>query len=69
MKDFLGNPLSVGDMVVLTAPKYRHFTKAKILKFTTQKVLVEFNNTWNFGKNGHIQTYLSEPNFLILIGD
>ena len=67
MKDFLGRPLAIGDNVVLTAPKYRHFTKAKVIAFTTQKVRVEFNNTWNYGAGGYVEQYLSEPNFLVKI--
>lgn len=67
MKDFLGKKLAVGDTVVLTAPQYRHFTKANVIAFTPKKVRVEFNNTWNFGSGGHIETYLSEPDFLVKV--
>lgn len=67
MKDFLGNDLEIGDTVVLTAPSYRMFTKAKIIAFTPQKVRVEYNNTWNYGPSGYIQTYLAEPYFLIKV--
>ena len=67
MKDFLGKELAIGDTVVLTAPSYRMFTKAKIIAFTPKKVRVEYNNTWNFGPKGFIETYLSEPDFLIKV--
>jgi hypothetical protein len=67
MKDFLGQEISIGDTVVLTAPKYRHFVKAKVIQFTPKKVRVEFNNTWNFGPKGYIETYLSESDFLVVI--
>lgn len=67
MNDFLGNPLEVGDEVVLTAPNYRHLTKAKVIAFTKQKVRVEFNNTWNYGTKGMLQEYISEPKFLVRI--
>lgn len=67
MKDFLGKEIAVGDIVVLTAPQYRHFTKAKVIAFTPKKVRVEFNNTWNFGPGDHIETYLSESDFLVKV--
>jgi len=50
---------------VLTAPKYRMFTNAKVVAFTPKKVRVQFNNTWNYGSKGHVEEYLSEPNFLV----
>lgn len=65
MKDFMGNVLEIGDEVVLTAPKYRMFTRAKVISFTPKKVRVIFNNTWNYGPKGYVQEYLSEPNFLV----
>jgi hypothetical protein len=34
MKDFLGNNLEVGDIVVMMRPNYRELIKAKILRFT-----------------------------------
>lgn len=67
MKDFLGNELQIGDEVVLTAPKYRMFTKAKIIAFTPKKVRVQYNNTWNYGPKGYVEEYLSESDFLVKI--
>lgn len=67
MKDFLGREIEIGDTVVLTAPKYRMFTKAKVIKLTPQKVRVEYINTWNYGKPGRRQEYLSEPDFLVVV--
>lgn len=67
MKDFLGKELTLGDVVVLTAPRYRMYTKAKIIAFTKTKVRVEFTNTWNFAHPGLVETYLSESNFLIKV--
>lgn len=61
MEDFLGKELELGDMVVTTRPNYRDFVKAKIIAFTPKKVRVEYKNY-----SGHIDTYLSEPNFLVL---
>jgi hypothetical protein len=66
MKDFLGKELAIGDIVVLTAPKYRHFTKATVIAFTKQKVRVSYINNWNFSR-GYEDTYLSEPDFLVKI--
>lgn len=61
MKDFLGKELELGDLVVTTRPNYRDFVKAKIIAFTPKKVRVEYNDYY-----GRPETYLSEPNFLIL---
>lgn len=61
MKDFLGKELELGDLVVTTRPNYRDFVKAKIIAFTPKKVRVEYNDY-----AGRPDTYLSEPNFLIL---
>lgn len=66
MKDFLGEYLEIGDEVVFTAPKYRHFAKAKIIAFTKTKVRIAYKNTWNFQAPGVDSEYLSDPGFLIL---
>lgn len=68
MEDYLGNRLKIGDVVVFTAPKYRHLTKGVIIRFTAKQVLVEYINDWNFS-NGLKKTYLSLPNFLIKAKD
>ena len=67
MKDFLGNDLSTGDRVVLTAPNYRSLVKATVIGFTPKNVRVESNNTWNYSKDGKVQQYLSAPDFLVKI--
>lgn len=67
MKDFLGNALEIGDHVVLTAPKYRHFVRARIIAFTKTKVRVTYRNTWNYGQPGYEEEYLGEPSFLVKI--
>lgn len=61
MKDFLGKELELGDMVVTTRPNYRDLVKAKIVAFTPMKVRVEYK-----GWSGNLETYLSEPNFVVL---
>lgn len=61
MKDFLGKELELGDLVVVTEPNYRNFVRAKIIAFTPKKVRVEYRSY--LGKN---DTYLSDPDFLIL---
>jgi hypothetical protein len=61
MKDFLGKELEIGDLVVVTEPKYRNLVKAKIVAFTPKKVRIEYRSY--LGRN---YTYLSEPDFLVL---
>ena len=61
MKDFLDKELELGDFVVVTEPKYRNFVKAKIIAFTPKKVRVEYRSYL-----GLTETYLSDPEFLIL---
>lgn len=61
MKDFLGKELEIGDLVVVTEPKYRNLVKAKIVAFTPKKVRIEYRSYL-----GHNDTYLSEPDFLVL---
>lgn len=69
MKDFLGKKLSVGSIVILIAPSYRHLVRARVISFTDQKVRVEFNNTWNYGVTGHIQQILQTPTQLVKVDD
>ena len=69
MKDFLGKEINIGDQVVLTAPRYRHFVKATVIAFTPKQVRVEFLNTWNYGPPGRLQEYLGSPDFLIVINN
>jgi hypothetical protein len=69
MKDFLGTEIVVGSKVVFTAPNYRHFAKATVIKLTPKQVVVEYNNTWNYGAAGMIQTHRAEPTALIVIKD
>jgi len=65
MKDYFGNELAVDDEVAFYAPNYRMFTTGIILSFTPKQVRVEYNNTWNYGKEGSIQTYLAYPKMFI----
>ncbi len=67
MRDFLGKTLLIGDRVVLTRPQYRELTIAKVIKFTPQKVRVEFPNP--HGSQYGPYEYLSEPDFLVKIVD
>lgn len=68
MKDFFGNELKIGDEVAFEAPRYRRLTLGKIIAFTPQQIRVEFNNTWNYGKEGRIETYLMQSNSCIKKG-
>jgi len=67
MKDFLKQEIKLNDRVILTAPSYRHLVLAKVIAFTPTKVRVEYNNTWNYPKEGKKSEYLSEPNFLVVV--
>ena len=59
--DFLGQPLSVGDIVVFPAPQYRHLVKGIVIGFTPKKVRIEYSNTWNHSAPGYKSEYLTEP--------
>lgn len=61
MKDFLGQTLEIDDDVIIIAPSYRHFVKAKVIKFTPQQVRVAYNNTWNYASEGMYTELLQSP--------
>lgn len=65
MKDFFGNELQLDDTVAVAPKNYRGLVLAKIIKFAPKSVLVEYNNTWNYGSEGMIQTYMTSPGSLI----
>lgn len=65
MKDYFGNKIEIGDTVAFYAPGYRRFTTGVIVAFTPKQVRVEYNNTWNYGKEGRMETYLAYPNMFI----
>lgn len=67
MKDYLGQELSVEDEVIFIPPNYREFQKAKIIRFTPQFVIIEYNNTWNYGPSGHLIEMKQECHQLIKI--
>lgn len=48
MQDFFGNELLIGDKVAFMAPGYRNMIMGKIIKFTPQKMLIEFTNHYNY---------------------
>lgn len=68
MKDFLKQELKVGDMVVTVRPQYREFVLAQIIKFTPQKVVVEYD-TWYKDSNGNYgkEKFTTNPDFLIKV--
>lgn len=51
MKDFLGRELAKDDILVIRMPDYAGLCLARILNFTSQKVRVEYFNTWNYGQH------------------
>lgn len=44
MKDFLGQPLAVGDRVAFIENGYRNLKKGVVTAFTPQKVRIEYPN-------------------------
>lgn len=55
MKDFLGNPLSIGDAVVFQDQDYRSFNTAIVEKFTPQFVTIRATSTSaNWQKLGRV---------------
>lgn len=65
MKDFFGNILAIGDEVAFCRPNYRGLTRGKIIAFTPKQVRVTYMNTWNYGKPGREETYLTYSGDLI----
>lgn len=61
MKDRFGQELAVGDRVASQARNYRGLLIATVDSFTPQKVRVKYTNTWNYGKPGVEETFLTEP--------
>ena len=46
MKDFFNQELAIGDEVAILLPAYRRLTSAKIIKFTPQKIMVEYISSY-----------------------
>ena len=69
MKDFLDNDLIVGDEVVFMCPNYRFLIKGTIVDFTPQKIRIEYNNTWNFGPEGYMKTFLATSDQVMKLRD
>lgn len=67
MKDFLGQSLNIGDSVIMIAPNYRHFVRAKVTQFTTKQVRVAYMNTWHYAEPGYPTELLQQPNQLTKI--
>ncbi len=67
MKDFLGNPLAVGDSVILIAPNYRSLVTGRIISQTPKNFRVAFLNTWNYGPDGHRQEILQASTQLVKV--
>jgi len=62
VKDFIGQELVVGDVVVTTPKNYRGLIKAKVVAFTPQKVRVGYR--WQ----GHDVDYLAENTAVVRVG-
>jgi hypothetical protein len=61
MKDFVGNELSIGDIVVFEQPNYRNFILGEITKKTPQKIHVKYFYQHNF------HDFLILPNAVIKV--
>lgn len=66
MNDLIGNPLIVGEFVVLRMPQYSRIVVGRVFKLAPQKVRVEYINDWNF-LHGYRQQILVEPQSLCVI--
>ena len=67
MSDFIGIQLSLGDSVILIAPRYRSLVVGKIIAFTPKNVRVAYLNDWNFGKPGRYDEILQDSSQLVKI--
>jgi hypothetical protein len=65
MNDFFGQPLNIGDEVAFMTPRYRCMVIGKIVSFSPQTMLIEWNNTVNYGPQGRIQTFRATPDQVI----
>lgn len=67
--DLVGNPILVGSDVASMAKNYRSLVLAKVISIAPKSVLVEYNNTWNYGDSGRLETYRVSHDSLIVIYD
>lgn len=67
--DFVGNSIMVGSNVVSMAKNYRALVIAKVISIAEKSVLVEYNNTWNYGKEGRLETYRTPLNTVVVINN
>lgn len=56
-KDFLGNDLEIGDLVVFMEVKYRNFKKGKIISISTKMLVIDdgSSNFYPTSKQRHNQ--------------
>lgn len=54
MKDFIGQTLNIGDIVIFAAPSYRMMAFGTIASFSKSGLscVIKYKNTWNYGKEG-----------------
>lgn len=48
--DLIGQPLDIGDAVVMRMPGYNDICIGTVIAFTLKKVRVEYFNNWNYLK-------------------
>jgi len=62
MKDFVGQPLAVGDYVAFMRPHYRELCLGKITSFTSKKIHVAYKR-WKTSTD--FDDFLSDPYNLV----
>lgn len=67
IKDFLDQQLTIGDSVILIAPKYRGLVIGRIYALTPTAARVVYMNTWNYSKPGYRSTILQSGAQLVKV--
>lgn len=57
--DALGHPINIGDIVMAVRKNYRDMTKAKVIKFTPQFIVVEY------GRSTYPEEYRIDPGCVV----
>lgn len=67
--DLVGNPILVGSDVASMAKNYRALVLAKVISIAPKSAVVEYNNTWNYGESGSLETYRVPLDSLVVINN
>jgi len=68
MRDFVGKEISLGDKVVMIAPKYRSLVIGTVIKFTPTALKISYRNTWNVPTGWDLEI-LQKPNQVVKVSD